>query len=59
MINSPEAFKAVVIDGILQPKGMVSFKERISAEDAESVRAYLTSRAHQALAVQKAGGVVR
>ncbi len=48
MINSAEAFKSVVMDGALEPRGMVSFRGRISAEDAEAVRAYLTQRAHQA-----------
>lgn len=48
MINAPEAFKAVVIDGALEPRGMVSFRDRFSAADAEAVRAYITQRAHQA-----------
>jgi PQQ-dependent dehydrogenase (methanol/ethanol family) len=48
MINSGEAFKAVVIEGLLQPKGMVSFRERISIDDAEAIRAYLTKRAWDA-----------
>ena len=32
-----------------EPRGMVSFRERFSAEDAEAVRAYITQRAHEAL----------
>ena len=48
MINTPEAFKAVVMDGALEPRGMVSFRDRFSAADAEAVRAYITQRAHQA-----------
>ena len=54
MINTREAFRAVVIDGALQPKGMVSFRDRFSAEDAEAVRAYITQRAHEARAAQAA-----
>ena len=50
MINSAEAFRSVVIDGTLQPRGMVSFKSRFGAEDAEAVRAYITQRARAALA---------
>jgi PQQ-dependent dehydrogenase (methanol/ethanol family) len=50
MINSPEAFRAVVIDGLLEPRGMASFRQRLSVEDAESVRAYITQRAHAARA---------
>jgi quinohemoprotein ethanol dehydrogenase len=49
MINSAEAFRSVVIDGLLQPRGMVSFRERISADEAEAIRAYLTKRAHDAM----------
>ena len=50
MINTPEAFRSVVIDGALQSRGMASFRERFSAEDAEKVRAYITRRAHEAAA---------
>ena len=50
MINSADAFRRVVIDGVLEPRGMVSFRERFGAEDAEAVRAYITQRAHQAIA---------
>ncbi len=50
MINSTEAFRSVVIDGVLQQRGMVSFRSRFGAEDAEAVRAYITQRAHAALA---------
>jgi len=46
MINTPEAFGAVVMEGVLESRGMVSFRERISAADAEAIRAYITSRAH-------------
>jgi hypothetical protein len=37
-----------VIDGVLQAKGMASFKETLQAEDVQAVRAYLISRAHAA-----------
>jgi alcohol dehydrogenase (cytochrome c)/quinohemoprotein ethanol dehydrogenase len=50
LINSADAFKTVVIDGALQARGMVSFKDRFDADAAESIRAYLTMRAHQAMA---------
>jgi len=46
MINTAEAFNAVVIEGLLQPRGMASFKSRLSADDAEAIRAYVISRAH-------------
>jgi len=53
MINSAQSFKTVVIDGVLEPRGMVSFKSRISEADAEAVRAYLTSRANAQVAAQQ------
>jgi len=53
-INSSDAFRAVVLDGVLTPRGMVSFRERFGDEDAEAVRAYITQRAHQALPARPA-----
>jgi PQQ-dependent dehydrogenase (methanol/ethanol family) len=49
-LASAEAFKTIVMDGALSPNGMVSFAKAISAEDAESVRAYVVSRAVEAKA---------
>lgn len=50
MLNSAEAFNAVVLDGALQAAGMASFKERMTPEEAQSVRAYMIERANQAKA---------
>ena len=47
MITSEEAFRSVLIDGVLADRGMVSFAEMYSEEDAEAVRAYLVNRAHE------------
>jgi alcohol dehydrogenase (cytochrome c)/quinohemoprotein ethanol dehydrogenase len=47
-LHSPEAFKAIVIDGALQQNGMVSFRKVMSPQDAESIRAYVTRLANQA-----------
>ena len=47
MIASSEAFRGVMIEGTLADRGMVSFAEMYSDEDAESVRAYLVNRAHE------------
>jgi hypothetical protein len=41
------AFKAVVIGGALQDRGMVSFKQDLTPADAEAVRAYILARANQ------------
>jgi quinohemoprotein ethanol dehydrogenase len=54
MINSADAFRSVVIDGVLTPRGMVSFRERFGADEAEAVRAYITQRAHQAIPARPA-----
>ncbi len=43
-IHSAEAFKQVVLDGILSTRGMVGFSSELSEEDAEAARAYLISR---------------
>ncbi len=45
---SPDAFKAIVIDGALQQNGMVSFKKDLTPEDAEAIRAYVVTLANQA-----------
>jgi mono/diheme cytochrome c family protein len=45
---SAEAFKAIVIDGVLQVNGMVSFKKVLSPQDAEAIRAHVVRLANQA-----------
>ena len=45
-LNNPELFKAIVIDGVLQNNGMVSFKESLTPEEADSIRAYVVSLAN-------------
>jgi quinohemoprotein ethanol dehydrogenase len=48
MLGSADAFSAVVLDGVLQANGMASFKGRLTADEVQSVRAYLIERANQA-----------
>jgi alcohol dehydrogenase (cytochrome c)/quinohemoprotein ethanol dehydrogenase len=48
MLNSAQAFSSVVLDGVLQANGMASFKERVTPDEAESVRVYLIQRANDA-----------
>jgi alcohol dehydrogenase (cytochrome c)/quinohemoprotein ethanol dehydrogenase len=50
MINSADAFRSVVIDGVLQTRGMGSFRDKLSTDEVEAVRAYLTKRAIDAKA---------
>jgi quinohemoprotein ethanol dehydrogenase len=45
---SPDAFKAIVIDGGLQADGMVSFRKVLTTQDAEAIRAYVVQLANQA-----------
>jgi quinohemoprotein ethanol dehydrogenase len=47
-LNSAEAFNAIVLEGALQTAGMASFKGKMSAEEVQSVRAYMIQRANQA-----------
>jgi alcohol dehydrogenase (cytochrome c)/quinohemoprotein ethanol dehydrogenase len=48
MLNTPEAFSAVVLDGVLQANGMSSFRGRLTSEEVQAVRAYLIERANLA-----------
>ena len=45
-LNSAQAFDAIVIQGALQTSGMSSFKDRITEEQAQSIRAYMIDRAN-------------
>jgi mono/diheme cytochrome c family protein len=40
-------WQAIVIGGMLQPLGMVSFKDYLSPEDAEAIRQYVLSEANR------------
>jgi quinohemoprotein ethanol dehydrogenase len=46
-IDSAEAFKTIVIDGVLTENGMVSFAKALQPSDVEAIRAYLVSAAIQ------------
>jgi quinohemoprotein ethanol dehydrogenase len=47
MNGDARAWHAVVIDGVLTDNGMVSFREDLTADDAEAVRAYVVHRANE------------
>lgn len=53
---SPEAFKAIVIDGALQADGMVSFRKVLTPQDAEAIRAYVVRLANQAKSAPPSAG---
>lgn len=44
-LPSADAWKAVVIGGILKDRGMIGFADTLSGDDAEALRAYVSSRA--------------
>ena len=46
MLNTRETFSSIVIDGALQANGMSSFKDRLTQDEVESVRAYMIERAN-------------
>jgi alcohol dehydrogenase (cytochrome c)/quinohemoprotein ethanol dehydrogenase len=52
-INSPDAVKAIVVDGALAHNGMVSFKVAVGPEDAEAIRQYVLKRANEDKALEK------
>jgi quinohemoprotein ethanol dehydrogenase len=54
MINTADAFRTVVIDGALEGRGMVSFRSRLTREEAEAIRAYLVRRAIDGKVAQSA-----
>lgn len=45
VVADRETFKQVVIDGMLEERGMVSFRDYLTPAQAESIRAYINSRA--------------
>jgi quinohemoprotein ethanol dehydrogenase len=50
-----DAWFNVVLRGLLEPHGMVSFSKEISHDDAAAIRAYVIFRAHQTLEQEKDG----
>jgi len=47
-LNAGALFKSIVIDGVLQNNGMVSFADQLTPDDAEAIRAYVISLANEA-----------
>lgn len=45
-LANSDAWKSVVLDGILQDRGMVSFAKVLTPKDAENLRAYVVDRSH-------------
>jgi alcohol dehydrogenase (cytochrome c)/quinohemoprotein ethanol dehydrogenase len=47
LIKSPEAFDMTVRQGVRVDQGMVAFKDEVSPQDLEKIRAYVIHRANQ------------
>lgn len=47
MSGEPSAFAQVVLEGVLEDNGMVSFAEVINADETEAIRAYVVRQANQ------------
>jgi quinohemoprotein ethanol dehydrogenase len=47
MIRDAQSFQSIVIDGVLQHSGMVSFKSALKPADSEAIRHYVISRANE------------
>ncbi|HEY9217325.1 MAG TPA: cytochrome c, partial [Phenylobacterium sp.] len=45
MLLSPDSFSQVVVGGALAPRGMPSFKQYLTAAEAEDLRAYIIAEA--------------
>lgn len=45
VLGDAEAWRAVVIDGVLEPAGMASFSDYLSSDEVEAVRAFVNQRA--------------
>ena len=45
-LRSADAWKSVVVDGVLEDEGMASFPLVLDAKSAEAIRAFLIAQAH-------------
>ena len=59
MLSSAEAFRSVVIDGAFAPNGMASFRDYLTPDQAESIRAYLSGQAELLQAQEAKAGVAK
>ena len=59
MLSSVEAWKSVVIDGALTPRGMIGWSRFLKPEDAEAVRAYVGEQARKLQQQEKAASSAR
>jgi mono/diheme cytochrome c family protein len=53
-LGDAATWKAIVIDGVLEDAGMIGWKRFLSAQDAENIRAYVATQAHELAASEAA-----
>jgi len=58
-LGNAESWQAVVHDGILKDNGMVSFKDSLSKDEIDAIRAYVIQRANEDKAIEGPGKVAR
>jgi len=51
MLNAAESWQAIVLNGSLEARGMVSFAGELDNASSEAIRAYLVARAHESIAL--------
>jgi quinohemoprotein ethanol dehydrogenase len=59
MLTDPDAWRTVVLDGVLADRGMVSWSKYLSADDAEAVRAYVGEQARTLQQQERASSSTR
>jgi hypothetical protein len=50
-LNASALWQAIVLEGTLTDRGMVSFADEIDGAGSEAIRAYLVARAHESIAL--------
>jgi quinohemoprotein ethanol dehydrogenase len=56
-LADPVAWERIVLGGERRARGMVGFAGELNVADAEAVRAYVVSRAHESLAAARPGSI--
>jgi quinohemoprotein ethanol dehydrogenase len=54
-LSSAALWKSIVIDGALEPNGMIGWSQFLSAEEAETIRAYVAAQARLLQQTQSSG----
>ena len=52
-LSDANVWKQIIIDGVLQDQGMISFKDQLTSADVEAIRGYVAGNARQLQAEEK------